>query len=71
MYRSIRCIWTWLIISVVPQGNLSQNQWLLVNPEAVGYYRVWYDDDNYDLLANALKENLTVSFLFLQYKPFH
>ncbi|XP_018426986.1 PREDICTED: aminopeptidase N-like [Nanorana parkeri] len=39
--------------------RVSGNDWLLVNLDVTGYYRVNYDDRNWDRLLNQLDTNLT------------
>lgn len=42
--------------STISHG-LSDTDWILFNRNATGYYRVMYDKKNYELLANALKND--------------
>lgn len=39
--------------------TLSNNDWLIVNKQETGYYRVKYDDQNYKLIADALVTDVT------------
>lgn len=41
---------------------VSGDNWVLANLNVVGYYRVNYDQGNWDRLLNALMTNHTVSF---------
>lgn len=36
------------------QGQVPANEWMLVNKQQTGFYRVLYDTQNYQLLASAL-----------------
>lgn len=40
-------------------ATLSNNDWLIVNKQETGYYRVKYDDRNYKLIADALVTDVT------------
>lgn len=40
--------------------SLTENDWLIVNKQASGYYRVLYDERNYRLLSDALVRNISV-----------
>lgn len=40
--------------------SLNENDWLIVNKQASGYYRVLYDERNYRLLSDALVRNISV-----------
>lgn len=49
---------TWLKDRIgVFKPNLTKDQALYVNVDAIGYYRVNYDQRNWELLANALKKD--------------
>ena len=43
----------------LPQ-NTSDNEWIVVNLQHAGFYRVNYDDQNWDLLTNQLNTNHTL-----------
>nr|XP_002730532.1 PREDICTED: aminopeptidase N-like [Saccoglossus kowalevskii] len=45
---------------VLNLSNVGENDWLLVNVNKWGFYRVNYDDDNWGRLANQLKHDYTV-----------
>lgn len=32
----------------------TKDEWIIFNKQAIGYYRIKYDDDNYDLISNEL-----------------
>lgn len=38
-------------------GEVESNEWLIFNKQATGYYRLNYDNANWALISNALKEN--------------
>lgn len=40
--------------------ELTSQDWLLLNKQASGYYRVLYDDTNYELLADAMLRNISL-----------
>lgn len=40
--------------------SLTASDWLLLNKQATGYYRVLYDDTNYRLLADAMVQNISL-----------
>ncbi|KAG4077604.1 hypothetical protein HA402_003031 [Bradysia odoriphaga] len=40
--------------------SLSASDWLLLNKQASGYYRVLYDDTNYEQLADAMVRNISL-----------
>lgn len=40
--------------------GLRPNNWLLLNKQASGYYRILYDDTNYRLLADAMVRNISL-----------
>ncbi len=49
-----------------PQNNLilnistlNANDWLLINKQATGYFRVLYDEENYRLLSEAMVRNVS------------
>ncbi|KAK3929337.1 Aminopeptidase N [Frankliniella fusca] len=42
---------------VVQPLNSAANEWVLVNPKEIGYYRVNYDTKNWNMLAQALTSN--------------
>ncbi|XP_053674119.1 aminopeptidase N-like [Anopheles nili] len=39
------------------ETTVPANQWIIFNKKQVGYYRVNYDDQNWELITNALIEN--------------
>lgn len=38
------------------ESKWNKSDWVLFNTQQTGYYRVWYDDSNYDLLNKELNE---------------
>lgn len=40
--------------------SLSEDEWLLVNMQQSGFFRVQYDERNYELLAEALRKNVSL-----------
>lgn len=40
--------------------SFSADDWLMVNNQQAGYYRVQYDQTNYDLLADAMVRNISL-----------
>ncbi|KAM8705012.1 hypothetical protein ACLKA7_009467 [Drosophila subpalustris] len=40
--------------TVVDNVKISKDDWLLLNKQSTGYYRILYDEENYRLLANGL-----------------
>lgn len=40
--------------------SLTGSDWLLLNKQASGYFRVLYDDRNYELLADAMVRNISL-----------
>lgn len=36
--------------------NIQSNDWLILNKQQTGYYRVLYDNQNYNLIANELRQ---------------
>lgn len=41
-------------------SSLTANDWLIINKQESGYYRVLYDEQNYRLLSDALVRNISV-----------
>lgn len=39
-------------------ASLTENDWLIINKQESGYYRVLYDEQNYKLLSDALYANI-------------
>lgn len=39
------------------EGGVEDNHWIIFNKQATGYYRVNYDNNNWAMIANALKVN--------------
>lgn len=40
--------------------SLAADDWLILNKQASGYYRILYDDRNYELLADAMVRNISL-----------
>lgn len=49
-----------LVNFTIEVASLTANDWLIINKQESGYYRVLYDDRNYRLLSDALYENIDV-----------
>ncbi|CAB3366338.1 Hypothetical predicted protein [Cloeon dipterum] len=45
------------IMKLTNVQNLKENEWLIVNPKQIGYYRVNYDETNWKLILAALNSD--------------